>query len=161
MSFFRKLIFAVWLTLAKNEAAKRDFISALNIMKKIFHLYRRDGPSLSSPVLANVFFAELCEEIGNVRKVREACAIAIEQLDISNRKIYLRIEDTNYLKFRCKWLLHRIADHGMADALIEAELIDIKGGDLELDAITPSIRRLLPLSKKKALEVDDYILSLK
>ena len=159
LHIFKRLRSAILVSKARSLASRSKFGAASLILLKIFALYGHGGPSPATPLIANVFFADLCERQGNTEAAFRACEIAIRQMDdgIDGDRVEYRIDNINYLKFKCKWILSRVSKFRDSIAFEMIKNINVKYDSLNIGNTNSLIRNLFPIDRQSANQLDEFI----
>jgi hypothetical protein len=153
-----KLKMKLALERARSRMGQGDFQRAILIFSKLFSDYGTKEPSLGSPLIANILFADCCEGAGKSMDAYRVCELSISQIDllrIDPNSAY-NLDELNYLSYKCKWIISLLTKFNDSDAFKFANNIRITYNDINLKKVRSYIQYLLPIDEEVGRKLDNF-----
>lgn len=158
-NFLQYVCFKCLLRRAHALAATGNFDLALSTLTGTRFASDINVPSRLSPLIVNIFYADLCQRMERMKEAFDGCEIAIRQLTderLPFEDVYSS-DEIKYLQFRCKWIVSGVSRFVDSIAFKTALAIDTTSRDFDVSKVRLRIRRLFPMSEKDGMALDSYI----
>ncbi|WKL58237.1 hypothetical protein Q1W73_04445 [Asticcacaulis sp. ZE23SCel15] len=153
---FRKIKYAVLVAKAKSARRKNNFQDAESFMNLAFDVYG-GGPSARFHPYANILYASICLNYDKLRAY-EACLVAVAQLNSDEYK-----NDINcaYLIYYCQLIIANTTVYSDSEAHKLLKYMNIKYDQIDINIVSPLIKRSLPLTIELVSELDAFLENLR
>ena len=150
IGLYRRVRFGLYMTRARKFSSRREYESALSELQQIFRVYKVNPASAGAPLVANLLYAD--------EQTALACAAILS--DIKDKSSYdsrhLNDYNIDYIRFRCKWLIARIAQVDNKYKRQSLGLNEITFDQLRPECVSNYLKGLFPMSREPGRQVDRF-----
>ncbi len=144
---------------ARRASSRQNFDLAIILLSKIFVLSGSEGPQRTTPLLANVLYADCCLKTGRKEDSYNVCVVILDQCDyLEHNKVRIFNRETiKYIRYIVKWILSLLSPFVDSEAFKLALSIENDFNDLDIAFVSKLTLKTFPISEDEGRRLDRFI----